>query len=516
MDKKLQLLLGVGQMAGQEIGDLVRKFAVEKGLVQQAGGAIRELGEAAIKPAAKSAQYLQGELLTKAGQAQRFAKGSPFIRATPVEEAYKVARPIAQSVADIPATRVPARVAPGQMTLGAAPVPQFKTTQIQGPVSPEALRLFETSPGEYNAIRELADRASAYYGKPVTVSDLVAGGSGGGTNLLRNLETDLRRATSMVPSPGGAMRPPVAPGALEAMQPGGALAESSRGALINAILNKGRGVENIVDVDVRDVTRGIGGLRQVDLSKLGAAAGLLGAGAIGFGLGRMGGTTTPAAPELPGPMGPTTANPEVGLASDPQVAQQQQMTAAQAIAASMAPSARAVIPEATYTGAGGQPIMTTRGEDEALTSAKQQYAKPQKGISKYYAEREAYAKYPAYKAEIISELQKRGVLDTPELLTWAGANPTLAYELLRKATGSNTLPSQQVPQPTQVTTTTSMGSNTMNNMIGNSAYLSESLIGGKAGASDLAGVTTATTNLEINPIPTDIIGRLQQSVLLGR
>lgn len=496
MDPKLKALV---QIFG---AGLVQSGILKPG----AKAAVREIGEAASKPL----RAVQGELLTKAGQAQNFARGgTPFIRSTPVEEAYKVARPVARSIADVPAARIPGRAAPGQMSLGAAPVPQFKTTAIEGPISADALRLFDTAPGEYKAIKELADRASAYYGKPVTVSDLVAGGSGGGTNLLRNLETDLRKASAIVPSPGGTMRPPAPTALTRGGEQGGELATSQRGALINAILNRGQSDDNILDVDVREIANGVGGLRQVDLAKLGAAAGAIGVGAAGFGLGRLSAPPVPATTEQFSPMGPTTANPESGPVSDPQVAQQQQMTSAQAIAAGMAPSARAVIPQAAYTGAGGQPVMVTRGQDEALVAAKQQYAKPQDGLKDYYSKREAYAKFPAHKAEIISELQQRGVLDTPELVTWAGANPTLAYELLRKATGSTVLPSQQVPQPTQVTITAPMGSNNANNSVGNSVSLGE-------GAVDLYNATQPSANLEINPIPTDIIGRLQQSVLLGR
>lgn len=480
---------------------------VQSGILKPAAKtAAREIGGAVAKPI----KAVQGELLTRAGQAQKFARGGqPFIRTTPVEEAYKVTRPIGQSIADVPAVRIPGRTTPGQMTIGAAPVPEFKTTAAQGPISAEALRLFDTAPGEYKAIQELADRASAYYGKPVTVSDLVAGGAGGGTNLLRTLETDLRKTSALVPSPGGSMRPPAPTSLVGAPQQGGGLVSSPRGALIEEIIRRGQGTNNMIDVDVREIANGVGGLRQLDLGKLGLAAGLIGTGAAGFGFGRMSAPSAPAVSEQPSPMGPTTANPESGPVNDPQVAQQEQRTIAQTVAAGMAPSARAVIPQAAYTGAGGQPVMVTRGQDEALTAAMQQYAKPQDALKNYYSKREDYANFPAYKTEIISELQKRGVLDTPELVTWAGANPTLAYELLRKATGSNVLPSQQVPQPTQMTITAPMGSNNANNSVGNSISLGE-------GAVDLYNATQPSANLEINPIPTDIIGRLQQSVLLGR
>lgn len=230
-----------------------------------------------------------------------------------------------------------------------------------------------------------------------------------------------------------------------------------------------------------------------------AAAATAGAGGIGYGISRMA-QGAPAAPVLPGRMGPTTADVSEGNVSDPML-----KTTAQMIAEGMssAPGISAQLEAPSYRGAERTAISTRGDADESVRAAKAQYIKPESALEKYYKQREAYANYPAHKAMIISTLQKQGVLDTPELVTWAGANPTLAYELYRK------LPSQQVPQPTQVTITAPMGSNNANNSVGNSVSLGE-------GAIDLYNATQPSANLEINPIPTDIIGRLQQSVLLGR
>lgn len=244
--------------------------------------------------------------------------------------------------------------------------------------------------------------------------------------------------------------------------------------------------------------------------RLAAAAGLTGvAGAAGLYAATRPGATEPETP-LETPMGPTTESVDVGgLVNDPQAAQNRAAAAAQELAAAMDPSARAVIPTADYTGAGGQTRITTRGENEALTAAKQQYTKPQQQLQQYMTQREAYAKFPANTAEIVSELSKRGVLDTPQLVTWAQSNPTLAYELLRKATGSNVLPSQQVPQQTQKTIMAPAGSNNANNMIGNTQSTAEAAVGGTQGASDLRTFTEGQLVDEIRQLDPALIYALQ-------
>lgn len=232
---------------------------------------------------------------------------------------------------------------------------------------------------------------------------------------------------------------------------------------------------------------------------LGASAGV---GAVGYGMSQMG-SGAPSAPVLPDPMGPKTADVNSGNVSDPL-----SKTPAQIIAESMAtgPGTAAPLEAPKYTGVGRSTYSTPGDRDESLNAAKQQYIKPQTPLQKYYAQREAYANYPAHKTMIISELQKQGVLDTPELMTWAGANPELAYELYRK------LPSQQSIQPKEVVTTTPIGTNLDKAAIGNSINAALSSVGGQVGASDIAGVTTANTNLKINPMPTDLVGYIQRAL----
>ena len=223
--------------------------------------------------------------------------------------------------------------------------------------------------------------------------------------------------------------------------------------------------------------------------RLAAAAG------IGLGAGGIGGVAMGLRSDnaLETPSGPVTESVDAGgLTNDPQVNQNQQLTNLQQIAASMSPGAQTTLPAPVYRGADGQTVIVQRGEDEAFRAQKQQYASkprtPARGLEDYYRQREAYASFPKNRQEIVGELSRRGILDTPELTQWAAANPTLAYELLRKATGSNTLPSQQTPQIKQYEFGTALGTNNVNNAFGNSEAAAQSLLGTQ-GAADLAAAT---------------------------
>lgn len=481
---------------------------VKSGMLKPAGAVSREIGEAAAKAAPKVAPR-QGSLLP-ALQSTQPGRSIYGPKISPADVDYRaMLRPSPRAV-DVP--QVPAAPSRNQLNLfepGPAPVPAFKTTPMQGPLSKTAEELYANDPGTYRAINELAKRATAYYGKPVSVDDLV---SPGGTRFLRNLEENLSGASALVRSPGGGMRPPAGAAAIQMTEKGGAVVPSP-GGLLDEFIQRGgarRGVEEVVDVDVRELSNAMGGVRQGNLGKLGLALGIPGGLAAAFAAGRF--TAPTASPETPleTPMGPTTESADAGgLVNDPQAAQNRQANTAQQIAESMTPAARANIPAPTYRGAEGQTVITTRGEDEALRAAKQQYTKPQGQLREYYAQRERYASFPANKAEIVSELTKRGVLDSPQLVAWASANPELAYELLRKATGSNTLPSQQMPQEAQKVITAPAGSNNANNIIGNTSAAAQAAVDGTQGASDLRSFTTPQISDEVRGLDPALIYALQ-------
>lgn len=428
-------------------------------------GAAKARPRPAVRPPSQPQNAVQGELLTRAGQPQNFTGGrTPFIRTSPV--------PVRGGTDVIP-SQIPGREAPGQLnifggrTAGAAPspVPAFRTTQVQGPTSPAALELYSKDPGTYDSIKRLADQATGYYGKPVSVDDLIGPG---GTDFLKRLELERVSPTSLVRSPGGAIKPPVPPGSSQ-------LAARQAGELVPSPGGRISAPEEIIDVSVRELQNAAGGLRQVDLKKALLAAGI---GSAAFGTGYLlnqEGDVKPAG--IPGPMGPTSANPEMGLVNDPAVSSPQRGLGGE----QMAP---------VYRGADGQTVIVTPGDqDESLRAMKQQYVSkagtPARQLEDYYRQREVYAKVPAVNVKVIGELTSRGELNTPELKAWAAANPTLAYELLRKKYGVSDVMNQQMPQVKQYELGSALGTNNANNAVGNAQSTAEAALG-QQGAYDVA------------------------------
>lgn len=476
-------------------------MSVFKQLLKAFGSSLREAGERGLRnvelpgvsaPPARSIPSVsgparQGELFTRTGAPQNFTGGrTPFIRTTEVTP---------RGAADVVPTSAVRPEAPGQLNIlgretvsSPAPSPQFRMApRPQGPISPTALKLATDQPGTYKSIQELAERASTYYGKPVTVDDLVGPG---GTDFLKRLEAEAVPG-ALVRSAGGGMRPPTPPGALStAQRQAGELVPSPGGAL--------KAPEEVIDVSVRELNNAVGGLRTLDLKK---ALGLAGVGVgLGTGLaafrqkeepGVPGGGLSSPAESIPTPMGPTSANPELGPVNDPMVAAPGQ---------TFGPGAGA-----DYRGVDGQTVIVTPGDrDETLRAMKQQYVSkpntPARQLEDYYRQRETYAKAPQINVKVISELTKRGELGSPELLGWAQANPTLAYELLRQKYGVSDVMNQQMPQVKQYETGTSLGTNNSNNFVGNVQASAQSALG-QQGASDIAAATRPQLYERIENLP---------------
>lgn len=249
------------------------------------------------------------------------------------------------------------------------------------------------------------------------------------------------------------------------------------------------------------------------------AAALVGGGALTTaGLAELlaGGGSNPSAPVAPAetPLGPTTESVDAGgLINDPEAAQARAENTARDLAAQLDPSLSAQLPAPTYTGAGGQTNIVTRGQNEALVAAKQQYAPSKSGLANWYRQREEFAKYPQHNEEIVAELTKRGILDTPELQAWARSNAPLAYELLKKATGSNLLPSQQTPQLKQQVMTSAAGSNPQNNAIGFAEADAQFSVSGSPTATDLREFARPQVNEQIMPTDPAILYALTGQVL---
>jgi len=246
---------------------------------------------------------------------------------------------------------------------------------------------------------------------------------------------------------------------------------------------------------------------------LGGGAGLTAGGIAAL---SMSGGSDPSAPVAPAetPLGPTTESVDAGgLINDPEAAQTRAENTARDLAAQLDPSLSTQLPAPTYTGAGGQTNIVTRGENEALVAAKQQYASPKSGLANWYRQREEFSKYPQHTEEIVAELTKRGVLDTPELQAWARSNAPLAYELLKKATGSNLLPSQQTPQLKQQVMTSPAGSNPQNNAIGFAEADAQFSVTGSPTATDLREFARPQVNEQIVPTDPAILYALTGQVL---
>lgn len=291
----------------------------------------------------------------------------------------------------------------------------------------------------------------------------------------------------------------------QTMRPGASVADELYGSAIPRGTGLMSGPIDFGVYQARNLLKNnLGNIAELVRNNPALAAGLGTTGLTALGITGYNLLTNDAAPETQTPrtLGPVSESVDAGgLINDPQAKQERQQEAVRRLAAEMDAAARAVIPPAQYRGADGQTVITTRGRNEALTAAKQQYAKPQKALRDYYSGREAYAQFPANKAEIVSELTKRNVLDTPELQTWARSNPTLAYELLRKATGSNVLPSQQMPQVTTREVGSQLGDDPAKNAAGFGAYSAASEVDGSAGADDIKDATRPLIRPKLNYVP---------------
>ena len=489
-------------MAGGEFSNLVRQFARQTGLLQptvresvQAGarGAF-EAGQAALRQGPKQAYRLGQEVVEQAAQPIRRAE--PAVRGifeAPATTALRVP-PAAQPQPVI--TRVGDQIVmrPGGIPSLEAPIPGVRPPIPEAPgTTYRQTSLF--SPADNEALQAFYQRG----GLPRDISYKSKGG-------LPGLEPEAQLgARAFVEDASGRLIPSssrIFPGEVEGQLP---LNISTQ--IASRLSDAPR---NLLSSTVRNLS---GFVKENPLLATSIGSGALGGGLLAaYAMQQQRTQQNPAAPEAPlqTQMGPTTESADAGgLVNDPQAAQNRQANTAQQIAASMSPGARATLPEPRYRGADGQTVIVQRGEDEGLTAAKQQYIKPQNALAAAYARRQQYAESPANKAQIISQLAQRGVLDTPELIAWAGEHPTLAYDLLRKAAGGNTLPSQQVPQPTQKVITAPAGSNTPNNMIGNTAATAETSVGGTQGSSDLRGFTAPQLSDEIMRLDPALIYALQ-------
>lgn len=396
--------------------------------------------------------------------------------------------------------------APGQLSIFSAPEPTFRVTPMQGPISRTAQDLYASDPGTYQAIDALAKRASSFYGKPVTIDDLV---SPRGTAILDEMDLATRGGGLVPQGPAGlATRTPGGP---LVESPAGRMTEYQRGALVRQMqaaepagVGRAYQEEAFVDVPFEEIRNAAGGLRTLDLRKIAAIGGL---GGIAFGglLSRMNqpeyqtGQATESV-DSPLPQGNYPAPP--ALTQDPG-------TLGVPGSANLGPA-----PIRGQIGA-GQVVITTprsRARDEALNEALQNaqaatgLTKPQADLLRYYQQREAYAEFPSNKAQIVKEFAALGGrYAQPDMSAWASANPELAFELMQKMKGK--LPSQQMPQAQQISRpVTEMGTDTQRNAVGNAQTAGVAATQGDQGSYDLQQATTPYYPVQIGNPGTNMYG----------
>ena len=414
---------------------------------------------------------------------------------TPAQPAVRsAARPVRQAASATP----PSSVAPPAPAASAPAAPQAAENFV--PLEGRQMDLFSG----FNRLRYPAGTTTAEGFKVggLTYNPADIPGERQGTEFIRGLQT--RGGKPFLASSGIDEDLLLQESLKQTMRPGASVADELYGSAIPRGTGLMSGPIDFGVYQARNLLKNnLGNIAELVRNNPALAAGLGTTGLTALGITGYNLLTNDAAPETQTPrtLGPVSESVDAGgLINDPQAKQERQQEAVRRLAVEMDAAARAVIPPAQYRGADGQTVITTRGRNEALTAAKQQYTKPQKALRDYYSGREAYAQFPANKAEIVSELTKRNILDTPELQTWARSNPTLAYELLRKATGSNVLPSQQMPQQTTMVIGSQMGDDLVKNAAGNAAYAAEAA-DKSAGASDIEDATRFIPRPKVNYVP---------------
>ncbi len=398
-----------------------------------------------------------------------------------------------------------------------APVPAWV------PQSQAAQQLLSTDPGTYRSILDISNKASDAYGIPAAeIFDNLVGPRG--IDYLRALEYGepgalVRQGSSLATKggasgiPGGSSRPGgEVPGSLirssggevtdpiiervrvEDITRGGAMTPDQESALTSLASRPLMGGDAVTAMGTRNA---VGGTRQADLSNLyKAAAGLAGVGGLGALLNMTGESERqdqgPTAEESKqamlglvrsqlspeSPMGPTTANPEVG-AKIPAVTGGN--PAAQIPAPLGTPNlpntANPPAPEAMepamrgmtqpgMMGAGQVVIRTNDGESnyrQAAANAQAQGAgRLGSGARGMYAVERAAATKAGQPEASIAALRGMGAptafgIETDAAFEqWAKANPVLAYRLMEQR---RTMPSQQMPVVKQTEITSEAGTN---------------------------------------------------------
>jgi len=527
-----------GEISGQ-IQDVLRGF--------QAAGGSGALGPAIQRRLLFPNAPAPRPIPTKAEKALqlplplRTREGVPVSSRTPrptVRNRETIRAGARERVADMPRVRLPGE-APGQLHIESAPEPQFNYRGVHIAPEPEfgpgarplslreadadTMSLLRTlEPGTVATLARLADDISTEYN--VSAGEALKNITGPrGTDYLAYLNTVQKGPSgSMVPPGGGRALPPgggaVPPGGGPAMgggDRGGALVPSPAGGAGRPSPGV---VDDVIDLEyrlIRDLPTGQRGgalgrvtadlgkaVRESGLTPTQIKALLAGGGALGVGtlMGVMGrgdetesvvpltdeqayprqGTGTPSS-RTPGRVPPST----IGQAGSGQV------VITQDGGDSEYRQARANALQAVRRGGGAAP-----GAPRAPIAAPS--PDPNAPIAKYYQQRQDYVSQPEVLNQIIRDVSALpGV--APQTPIWAAQNPTLAYEMLQRAKARPDL-SQQMPQPTTVVIGSQMGTDSVKNAAGNSAYAAAAA-DKSAGASDIEDATRPLLLPKANYVP---------------
>ena len=508
-----------------------------------------------------------------------------FVSPTRVTNPADVTRSMQPRMVDLP--DAPARVPAGQQTIpGMATIPGTATMRRSsalapgGPQAPvpswvpqseAAQQLLTTDPGTYRSIQDIANKASDAYGIPANEvfdnlvgprgidylraleygepgglmrqgsSAMTRGGSGGGaTGGLARMSD--QGPGSMVRSPGGSVTDPVIERVrIEDITRGGAMTPAQESALSSLASRPLASADSVTPMGTRNA---VGGTRQADLSGLyKAAAGLTGIGGLGLALNQMGreedqGTNFSREDAVAlvedmfrrqsgssSPMGPTTADPEVGakipaVTGGQPAAQMPRPLATPELPNTANPPApetfepalqRGAMPQPGMAGGGQVVIRTNDGESnyrQARANAESQGAGRLKtGAAGMYAVERAAAMKEGQPAATIEALRGMGaptsigIEEDAAFQAWAQANPVLAYRLMEQR---RTMPSQQMPVMKQTEITSEAGTNIDHLVEGSVKMGMEDPAGRFQGSSDLRQFMAPRSAAYIGNVPVNM------------
>ena len=481
-----------------------------------------------------------------------------FVSPTRVTNPADVTRSMQPRMVDLP--NAPARMPAGQLTIPGTTIPGATVTRRtsalapggpQAPVpswvpqSEAAQQLLATDPGTYRSIQDIAKKASDAYGIPSNEifdnlvgprgidylraleygepgalvkqgsAAMTRGGSGGGSTGGLARMSD-QSPGSMVRSPGGAVTDPIIDRVrVEDITRGGAMTPDQESALSALASRPLASADAVTPMGTRNA---VGGTRQADLSNLyKAAAGLTGIGGLGFLLNQMG--------QEESPLGPTTADPEVGpkipaVTGGQPVAQMPSPLGTPQLPNTANPPApeafepafqRGAMPQPGMTGGGQVVIRTNDGESnyrQARANAEAQGAGRLKtGAAGMYAVERAAAMKQGQPAATIEALRGMGapasigIEEDAAFQAWAKANPVLAYRLMEQR---RTMPSQQMPVMKQTEITSEAGTNVGNLVEGSVKMGAEDPAGRFQGSSDLRQFMAPRSAAYIGNVPVNM------------